>query len=84
VSSWSGNPRGTVVTDGESTAILQKIGNCSLYESGSHPRKPESSLCIALYNSVNCLLDVLFVTAEEEEQGEEAEEAISDQEFNTG
>jgi hypothetical protein len=29
-------------------------------------------------------VDVHFVTAEEEEQGEEAEEATSDQEFNTG
>jgi len=27
---------------------------------------------------------VHFVTAEEEEQGEEAEEVTSDQEFNTG
>jgi hypothetical protein len=37
-----------------------------------------------LRNSVNCLLDVHFIAAEEEEQGEEAEEATSDQEFNTG
>ena len=37
-----------------------------------------------LHNSVNCLLYVHFVAAEEEEQGEEAEEATSDQEFNTG
>lgn len=34
--------------------------------------------------SVNYLLDMNFVAAEEEEQGEEAEEATSDQEFNTG
>jgi hypothetical protein len=47
------------------------------------------SLFIALsncpsHNSVSCLLDVHFVAAEEEEQGEEAEEATSNQEFNTG
>jgi len=37
-----------------------------------------------LHNSVNCLLYVHFLAAEEEEQGEEAEEAASDQEFNAG
>jgi hypothetical protein len=37
-----------------------------------------------LNNSVKCLLYVHFTAAEEEEQGEEVEEATSDQEFNTG
>lgn len=37
-----------------------------------------------LHNSINCLFYVHFVAAEEEEQGEEVEEATSDQEFNTG
>jgi hypothetical protein len=37
-----------------------------------------------LHYSLNCLLHVHFVAAEEEEQGEEAEEATSDQEFNAG
>jgi hypothetical protein len=36
------------------------------------------------HNSISCSLDMHFVAAEEEEQGEEAEEATSDQEFNAG